>query len=219
MKRIIIICEGATEVEFCKDILYPYFIEKRTHLQPVLIKKSGGGIIPWPALKKQILTHLLQDKMAYVTTFIDYYGIPARFGFPEWESAHRIPDKNQRMDFLEEAMLRSLEDAIRYRFLPYLQLHEFEGILFNDMRVFTSQIDDTEFTDKVELARVINEYPNSELINDTPDNAPSKRLKRLIRGYNKVIYGAILAREIGLEKIKAKNPRFNSWIDKLLGIT
>src|SRR4051794_34532152 len=108
MKRVIIICEGPTEIEFCKDVLYPYFINIGIIIQTPLIKKSGGGIVPWSALKKQIETHLLQDKAAYVTTFIDYYGIHAHYQFPNWELAHQNQDKNQRMTILEAAMYQSI---------------------------------------------------------------------------------------------------------------
>jgi hypothetical protein len=43
MKRLIIICEGQTEVEFCKDVLFKHFISKGIILQTPLIKKSGAS--------------------------------------------------------------------------------------------------------------------------------------------------------------------------------
>jgi hypothetical protein len=218
MKRVIVICEGPTEIEFCKDVLYPYFINIGIIIQTPLIKKSGGGIVPWPALKKQIEIHLLQDRAAYVTTIIDYYGIHAQYQFPDWESAHRNPDKNQRMTILEAAMHQSVNNSLNNRFIPYLQLHEFEGLLFNNIEAFTNQIPEGEFVDKDELIKTIENHPNPELINDTPNNAPSYRLKRLIKGYSKIVYGAILAREIGLERIRAKCPRFDNWIIQLEGL-
>jgi len=76
MKRIIIICEGQTEIEFCQDILYPHFNAQNIYPQALTIKKSGGGIVSWPALKRQIEGHLRQDPKVFVTTFIDFYGIP-----------------------------------------------------------------------------------------------------------------------------------------------
>jgi hypothetical protein len=105
------------------------------------------------------------------------------------------------------------------RFEPYIQLHEFEALLFNEMAVFIRHIPTSDFIDQAELTNTIASNPNPELINDTPNNAPSYRLKRLIKGYNKIVYGAILAKEIGLNKIRAKNPRFNGWIERLENIT
>jgi hypothetical protein len=41
MKRIIIICEGPTEQEFCKDVLQTDFNSKNIILQCPTIKKSN----------------------------------------------------------------------------------------------------------------------------------------------------------------------------------
>ena len=94
-------------------------------------------------------------------------------------------------------------------------MHEFEGLLFNNIEVFDTQIAPNEFTDYIELAKTIAENPNPELINDGKETAPSKRLLRLIKGYNKPVYGAILAEAIGLERLRHKCPRFNQWIKGL----
>ena len=215
MKRIIIICEGPTELEFCKDVLYSHFQAKEIYIQTPLIKKSGGGIVSWPTLKKQIENHLAQDKTAFVTTLIDYYGIKDKYQFPFWEESKKIVDKSKRMELLEKGMKDSVNSSISDRFEPYIQLHEFEGLLFNDISVFTNQIPNEDFVNQAELTEIILQNPNPELINDTPKNAPSYRLQRLIKGYNKIVYGAILAKEIGLQRIRDKSPRFNQWVKKL----
>ena len=69
-----------------------------------------------------------------------------------------------------------------------------------------------EILDREELEAIFKEFDNPEMINNCPDTAPSKRLKRIIKGYNKIVYGNILAEAIGLTGIKAKCPRFNNWI-------
>ena len=81
MKRIIIICEGETEKEFCNTILSPYFAKKDIFIQSPLIKKSMGGVVKWAELKKQILLHLKNDSNAFVTTLIDYYGLYSKYNF------------------------------------------------------------------------------------------------------------------------------------------
>lgn len=53
------------------------------------------------------------------------------------------------------------------------------------------------------------------MINDSQQTAPSYRLKRIIKGYHKIVYGNILFDAIGLQNIRSKSPRFNNWI-KLL---
>lgn len=210
MKRIIIICEDPTEVEFCKTILAPYFLSKEIFLQTPLIKKSGGGIVNWGVLKQQITAHLYEQEVI-VTTLIDYYGINEKHKFPKWEAAKKRVKKDERMDFLEKAMKEDFGDALKYRFFPYLQLHEFEGLLFNNIAAFDKELEPDEF-DRAALKKVIDDYPNPELINDNSKTAPSKRLENLIKGYNKIVYGCIIAENIGLSKMRKKSPRFNHWI-------
>jgi hypothetical protein len=219
MRRIIIICEGETEQEFCKDVLLPYFLTRQIFIAHPTIKKSGGGIVAWEILKKQIDTHLKQEPTAVVTTFIDYYGLNGEKNkFPQWEMAKKVVDKNKRMDFLEQSMKDTIDESLRFRFIPYLQLHEFEGLLFNNIDVFNSEIAQDEFFNYSELVNTINAHPNPELINDGKHTAPSKRLIRLIKGYNKPVYGAILAEKIGLNRLRSKSPRFNNWLNILESI-
>jgi hypothetical protein len=215
MKRIIIICEGQTEIEFCKDVLAQHFLDKNIFIQTPLIKKSGGGIVPWNNLKKQIENHLIEPEV-YVTTFIDYYGIPDNYNYPKWSQSNTIIDKNDRMSFLENEMKLELKNNIR--FIPYIQLHEFEGLLFNNIEAFDQHIAPNEFNTREDLVTIINQYSNSEMINNNKETAPSKRLQNHIIGYNKIVYGSILAESIGLVKIRVKSPRFNKWIEILESI-
>ena len=56
---------------------------------------------------------------------------------------------------------------------------------------------------------------NPEMINDVRETSPSHRLDRIIKGYNKIIYGNIIAEAIGLDNIRSKSPRFNEWLNKI----
>ena len=216
MKRLIIICEGETEQQFCKDVLYNHFFSRDIVIETPLIKKSMGGIVAWEHIKSQILLHLKED--VTVTLLIDFYGIKDYHNFSKWAESKTIVNKIERMTFLENAMKEEIDDRVRFRFIPYIQLHEFEGLLFNNIETFKNIIPENEFTNVRELENTINSYLNPELINDGATTAPSKRLERLILGYNKIVYGAVLAEEIGLERIRAKAVRFNEWIAKLESI-
>lgn len=218
MKRIIIICEGSTEQAFVKTNLQVPFMYKNIYLQSPLIKASRGGIVKWKALKSQIEMHLKSEPDAYITTFIDYYGMYSKYEFPGWEEAHLIVDRNHRMDFLESSMLADLNSQLRHRFIPYLQLHEFEGLLFNDIQVIINQIPPADLVGIIELKQTFADYDNPEMINSSKQTSPSHRLERIIKGYNKVVYGDIISEAIGLERIRAKSPRFNNWITALESI-
>ncbi len=215
MKRIIIICEGQTEQEFCKDVLAPYFISKNIQIQAPLIKKSMGGIVNWIVLKKEIETYLKQEPNVFVTLLIDYYGINAKHEFPFWVEANKIPDKELRLTKIEAEMKKSVENLINYRFIPYIQLHEFEGLLFCNKEVFDRSFEKKEFSDYKYLTETLDMFSNPEDINDGNDTAPSKRLEKIIAGYNKVVFGSMIANEIGLKAIRKKAPRFNKWLKKL----
>lgn len=215
MKRIIIIGEGQTEQAFCNDVLQPYFNQLGIQIQNPTIKQSKGGIIPWTLLRKQINMHLQQDTTAYVTLLIDYYGLKKSFDFPGWDQAAAIKDKNDRMTFLETAMQNDMDARVRARFIPYIQLHEFEGLLFCDQQIIEDSFDDDEFKDHKYLVETIQKNSNPEMINNGSATAPSKRWDRIIRGYDKTVIGPILAQDIGLTRIREKCPRFDAWIERL----
>lgn len=136
MKRLIIICEGQTEKEFCEKTLYTYFQRNNIYVRAPLIKKSNGGIVKWTNLKKQIENHLKQDSETFVSLLIDYYGLADEHKFPGWKKSKGIPNVNEKVNYIESNMLEDIDDSLKHRFIPYIQLHEFEGMLFNDIKFF-----------------------------------------------------------------------------------
>jgi hypothetical protein len=215
MRRVIIICEGETEREFCKNVLASHLIHHNIFIQAPLIKRTRGGIVRWPILKNEIETHLLEPNVI-VTTFFDYYGMYPKFNFPKWIEGERITDKNSRMDFLENAMKEDVSDANRYRFIPYIQLHEFEGLLFNDIHLFYNHVPDSDLVGIAELKKTFADFDNPEMINNNRETSPSHRLKRIIKGYNKPLYGHYFAEIIGIDQMRSKSPRFNQWVVKII---
>lgn len=213
MKRVIIICEGSTEVEFCTEILGPELSKREVYVEAPLIKHSHGGIVPWATIKRQILKHL-QEKDAYVSMLVDYYGIKEQFGFPGWEESMRIVDKTERFHFLLDKMKEDIPEKLRYRFIPYIQMHEFEGLLFSDVHAFLKSFEKDEI--KMEdLQAAAEAFETPEMINNSPETAPSKRLIDAIPDYDKIVFGNCMAMDIGLEKIQEKCPLFNEWVKKL----
>ena len=211
MKRVIIVCEGQTEQRFCKIVLQPYF-EGKLNIQSPIIKESNGGIVHWKSLKKQLKKHLGESE-AYITSLIDYYGILPTHGFPKWGEANKIRDKAERMDFLEKEMIKCINPTNQEYFFPYLQLHEFEALLFSDIKVFEKVFKDENLLDKNYLKETA--ALNPEDINENKETHPSNRLDKIIKNYDKVFHGSSLAQEIGLPKIRKRCPRFNDWIKKM----
>ncbi len=224
MKRIIVICEGQTEQQFCNDVLQPYFSKKNIYIDNPTIKKTGGGIVNWEALKNQIKNHLKNESKAIVTTLIDFYGIHEHHNYPNWSAAKKETSKSLGITNIENGMLKDIDSSLNNRFIPYVQLHEFEALLFSDINVYHNNFEANEFLDYNYLIETITKNPNPEDINDSPETAPSKRLSKIIKGYfsnnenTKVLYGSLLAQEIGLQNIREKCPRFNNWILNLESI-
>ena len=204
MKRLIIICEGPTEQAFCNDLLRDYFQSKDIILEAPTIKHSNGGIVAWDTLRKQIVRHLNEGN-CIVSLFVDYYRIRDSYNFPGWMDSKTIKNIYERMHYLFERMSLNMDEKLRSRFVPYIQLHEFEGLLFSDKNELNFSL----------LESAVNSADTPEEINNGPATAPSERLKKAVCGYDKVTDGAFLALEIGLETIREKCILFNEWIERL----
>jgi hypothetical protein len=189
--------------------------ERQIVIQAPLIEKSRGGIVSWGTLKHQIEKLSKKDPTAYISTMIDYYGMYANHQFPGWSESLKLVDKSTRLDYLESKMLEDIDIRLRNRFIPYIQLHEFEGLLFSDKTVFL-QLFSEMIRDASLLHATFAEYSsNPELINDSVESAPSKRLERIMPDYHKVNDGNLLAELIGIDCIRTKCLHFHNWISNI----
>lgn len=216
MKRLIIVCEGPTEHEFCMTVLAPELLKSGIYVDAPLVKRSNGGIVPWSSIKRQIEMHLY-EKDAYVSLLVDYYGIKDSYNFPGWEDSKGIFPLSSRLRFLCDSMKNDILPELSSRFIPYMQVHEFESLLFSDINVFKNNFDNKAMDFSI-LEEAIREFDNPEEINSRPTLAPSKRLVYAIPGYQKVNDGAFIADEIGLQKILDKCPLFCQWFLTLRSI-
>lgn len=213
MKRLVIVCEGETEQAFCNDVLRSHFLSKDILLEAPTIKHSNGGIVAWDTLKKQIVKHLNEGD-CIVSMLVDYYRIRDSYHFPGWMEAKGKSNLYERMRYLFEQMSLDMDEKLRPRFVPYIQLHEFGGLLFSDISVFPHNFT-KEQLDYKQLESAVSEFSTPEEINNSPATAPSERLKKAVSGYDKVTDGAFLAMEIGLETIREKCILFNEWMGRL----
>jgi hypothetical protein len=218
MKRLIIVVEGDTEKEFINKVLSPYLYSKGLlSIDCFKIKHSKGGLTKYQHLKTDLINCVYQGNVL-VSTLIDFYALPK--DFPKYEEAKTIVNKANRLAFLEKAIVEDLEAEKGQAFpnlLPYIQLHEFEALVFSSIDAIKSlySTEDAKFN---ELEKIIAAYPNPEDINESPQTAPSKRLKndQLIRGYNKVNDGIMIIKEAGIDTVIEKCPRFKSWVETLI---
>lgn len=223
MARLYLFAEGQTEQTFADTLIKPHlaqYYEVFMH-KPILTahaKKKGkvhrGGGRNYVQMKNDITRFLKQEKApdVFFTTMIDLYAIHPDFpGLAESESMRQDP--LQRVEFLEQ---RFAEDIGDDRFIPYIQLHEYEAYLFSAPKSF--EYLDAGRTKEIEALRTIaSQYQTPELINDGPQTAPSKRIIAHFPDYGKAksIYGPLLAQQIGLQVIRSKCYHFDKWLSRL----
>ncbi len=213
MKRIIIVCEGETEQRFCNNLLNKHLVSFGKLVSGVLLSKTRGGIAKWIHIKHEVERHLKSDSTCIVSTFFDYYGIQNGHDFPRFEDLNIERDVYKRLQNLESAMKQDIDSLLNYRFIPYLQLHEFEALLFCDTSKFSILPNSSNIIPQ--LIQIEQEFPNPELINDAVETSPSKRILKLMPRYNKVLDGNMILEEIGLDNIRRSTTRFKAWLEAL----
>lgn len=216
MKRLVFIVEGETEEAFVNTILRPYFQGCGLYnpVQCFKIKHTQGGMHKYSYVRNDVLNTIYEHDVI-VTTMFDLYALP--HSFPGYEESQTIEDHLKRVMFLETKMKEDLElnqNRQFYNYIPYIQLHEFEALVFSSANGFEALFEDNEMNYKG-IRDVIETFPNPEDINDSPETAPSKRMQKLIQGYNKVAYGISLIEYTGIDIILRKCPHFREWIEKL----
>lgn len=216
MRAVYIIAEGQTEEEFINEILRPYLFRFGIYdIRAILMETSPGykgGDISYSRYKYNIELLLKQENDIIVTSLIDYYKLDN--GFPNYQDSFQIVNKFERLNYIEEKIKIDINN---HRFIPYIQLHEFEGLLFSAKNGF-EYIPDIPKNNLIELIRLVETYDNPELINDGELTAPSKRLKNLIPGYQKTFHGPIIADEISVDVIIQRCERFKNWLSNIIEI-
>jgi hypothetical protein len=218
VKNVFIVVEGYTEMEFIKNLVGPYLIQKGANLVhpfPVAtnseLGKKGGGKT-YKHLKQDLLKSVKYNPKKIVTTLFDYYALPD--DFPGYLECHQLISVDTKLDCLEEAIKQDISPD-NPLFLPYIQKHEFEALLFSSNSGFEYCF---EANEAKETAKIIKDNSNPEEINDHPMTSPSKRLESIRPTYSKVLEGNTIALEVGIDKILEKCPRFRNWIENLVEI-
>jgi hypothetical protein len=216
MKQILILVEGQTEETFVNEVLNPYLNQHNKHLTPTIVntkivragKNAKGGITGYGQVKRDLM-RLVQGNTQPVTTFFDYYGLPD--DFPGVANKLTLPSAYQRLAHIEE---RLAADIGHRHFIPYIQLHEFEALLFANPAGFRYCFDDP--TQRQQLEQICEQFPNPEEINDSPLTAPSKRIKAIVPGYNKPFQGNMIALANELAPVLDRCPHFAAWVQQLI---
>jgi hypothetical protein len=225
MARLLVHVEGQTEESFVNEVLrrrlYQFGYERvgARLFGNARQRERRGGVRGWDTLKKDIVRHLRQDSGAVATTMVDYYGLPqgGSKAWPGRAGATALP-VDARGPHVESALLDDIATDMgngfdRRRFLPFVVVHEFEGLLFSDCTAFARGIGRPGLTRSLEEIRRAFDTP--EHINDSPTTAPSRRLEVLMPEYDKPLFGILAALAIGVDRITGECSHFRGWLRHL----
>jgi hypothetical protein len=202
---------------FVDKLMAENFHQKDIYLVPALIGKPGhkGGNFKFARLLADVRARLLGDATAFCTTFFDFYGLPE--DFPGKAAAKRKCGIIEKASCLEETIVENLRfelgDEPLRRFIPYVQMYEFEGLLFSNPSKLAEGINKLELENLFQKIR--DDFSSPEEINNSPYTAPSKRIESIFSGYEKPLHGSLAALEIGLETICLECHRFGNWVKRL----
>ncbi len=220
--RLNLTVEGQTEETFVRRVLAPHLGLRSVgaYVRCVTTRrkrgvKFRGGMTPYPRVKKEMERLMKKDKGDDVrfSTMFDLYQLPT--DFPGYEEAIRTRDPYERVKILEGSLAKDMGDS---RFIPYIQLHEFEALLLSDPKQLDSQFDDSDAVERITV--LVSQFSSPELIDDGIETAPSKRIATEIPAYAsmKASAGPLVAERIGLQTMRAKCCHFGEWIRKLEGL-
>lgn len=226
IKILHVLCEGQTEQGFVDEVLRPYLLDNGfASVKSVLVttnKKENvqGGMSSYTHARLDLNLMRLSNpdssfESYFFTTMFDFYALPN--DFPGFEEAKVIIDPYARVNALEQSLSNAVNDN---RFIPYIQLHEFEALLFCGIEHIAKMYPRCKSRCE-QLTKDLQKVGNPELIDNCPTTAPSKRIIKAIEGdnkykYNKPTTGKTVTKEIGIENLRAKCPHFNEWIEQLI---
>lgn len=217
MIRLHVVAEGQTEEAFVNRVLALHLanFDVVADVRCITTSRRGGrprrgGMQAYEKMRRDLLRWMKEDRNADArfTTFFDLYKLAP--DFPGYKEGHRISNIYERVELIERRMSENFGD---HRFVPYIQLHEFEALLLADPH----RLED-EFIHRgeaiEELAVLCAGYESPEEIDEGEETAPSKQIIRRIPEYKsrKISSGSVVAEKIGLPTMRAKCPHFDAWV-------
>ena len=220
--EIFVFAEGPTEEQFIKRIVAPALRHLDIYLKPQTIKTSkdaSGGAVTFDRLKFNARNTLRQHPNAALTTFIDLYKLDT--DFPKFLESTKSSDVYQKVRDLEVALHAAIVEHVGCRperFVPHIQPHEYEGLLFSDVDALVNT-DPNWSNFRTKLQKIRDDAESPEHINDGYYTKPSKRLEdNLFPRYKKTLHGPLAAEKITLATMERECRHFREWMEKLRSI-
>jgi hypothetical protein len=222
MVRLYFYVEGQTEQECVARVLKPHLAGFGVWVMGSVLAASGRrhGVVSWGGgrnyqpMRNDLGRLLRQHGSADVrfTTLFDLYGLYK--GFPGGEDAEKqrhIP--RERVRTLEKAFAADVNDS---RFIPHIQLHEFETILLCEPGHFALVYENAD-NGIAALQAAVAAASSPELVNDGERTAPTWRISGQFPRYSreKTTVGVELAACVGIDVTRRLCPHFDHWLKAL----
>lgn len=205
-RYVIVLCEGQSEESFIKRVLSPYLIYHGIYVNPVIL----GGVSHYAGIRRE-LKRLGKNSSGNLTTMLDYYKLPQ--DFPGVATCNET-EPCKIAAYIEDEVYKDLKNEISsITFFPYIQMHEYESLLFSDVSQFRN-CQGMSKTMVNMLEKQVMEFESPEHVNNSEQTAPSKRILSIYPAYQKVSDGTMIAENIGIEKIMGKCLHFAEWVRK-----
>lgn len=221
MKRLHLTVEGQTEAAFATTVLAPHLANYHVFLaRPRFtgLHKRRRGRIPRGGMLntfghalKDIKTWLKEDASpdARFSMMIDLYSLPR--DFPGYDTGMSKSSGTEQAIALESALASELGDS---RFVPYLQVHEYEALVLADPRRISFLYDVPDAIINA-FCKQCAEYGTPEEINHGQHSHPKYRIRKMIGEYDENVAGPLIAEDIGLPTLRVSCPHFGRWLSIL----
>ena len=111
------------------------------------------------------------------------------------------------------------KDVNCYKFIPYIQLHEFEALVLCDI----DGLKDSYPNASEKLGRLKEEITskygdNMELVNNSAETAPSKLIIKALKDeyhYDKPKSGTEITDKVGIDTLRSNCQHFNDWLTRI----
>ncbi len=220
MRNVYVVCEGQTESNFVNRVLIPAFCDRINLIPRTVVtstsRRNGrihkGGMSSYGKAFNTI-ENSLKDAVRHdglVTTMFDFYALPG--DTPGVNDCPNATDVYQRISQIENAMIQGVCKRYQHVYHPYIQLHEFEALVFCNLVGLGAEYFESNINELYECLRT---QPNPELINNGVETSPSKRIFSCIPDYDKVDIGVKVTADAGLAVLRKACRHFGEWIDFL----
>lgn len=207
MSRVYVLCEGPTEDTFVRAMLCEHFRSFNIELIPIIIHtsaKSKGGVSTYAKIKSEVVKLCRGHRNEYVTTFLDFYGLPS-----DTPGSGETGTPTNPASAVQAAFQADIGER---NFIANIVVHEFEALLFSAPAKFGGWFDRSVVA---AITQIRDDFATPEAINNSTLTAPSKRILQICKSYEKISHGTLIALDIGLDTIRRECPLFNGWIERL----